>query len=144
MNVPSDILSCLRTHQRDPATRLLSILQSSSSALDLSVMGSGKTYVGTAVASATGKPFLIVCPKIATGIWERAAKHFGDEFDILNYEKLRTGNTPFGGWTGGPPPPRIDREFFVCKSCQQILELDNLSPCYSHHLGIHCVETKLK
>ncbi len=144
MNVPSDILSCLRPHQREPATRLLSILESSRAGLDLSVMGSGKTYVAAAVACATKKPFLVVCPKIATGIWERAAKHFGDEFDILNYEKLRTGNTPFGQWSGGPPPPRIDREFFVCKSCQQILELDNLSPCYCHHLGIHCVETKLK
>jgi len=107
-------------------------------------MGSGKTYVGAAVACATKKPFLVVCPKIATGIWERAAEHFGDEFDILNYEKIRTGNTPFGQWQGGPPPPRADREFHVCKSCQQVLDLDDISPCYCHHLGIHCVETKLK
>jgi len=107
-------------------------------------MGSGKTYVATAVASATKKPFLIVCPKIATGIWERAAEHFGEEFDILNYEKLRTGKTPFGIWSGGSPPAREEREIFVCKNCQQTLDLDNLASCYCHHLGIHCVETKLK
>jgi hypothetical protein len=107
-------------------------------------MGSGKTYVASAVAAATKKPFLVVCPKIAVGIWERAAKHFGDEFDILNYEKIRTGNTPFGTWQGGPPPPRVDREFHVCKTCQQVVDLDDLSACYGHHLGIHCVETKLK
>jgi hypothetical protein len=142
--LPNSILECLRPHQRATATHLAGLLQSSQSALDLSVMGSGKTYVASAVASASKKSFLVVCPKIATGIWERAAKHFGDEFDILNYEKIRTGNTPFGQWAGGPPPPRSERELFVCKSCQQTLDLDNLSPCYCHHLGIHCVETKLK
>lgn len=109
-------------------------------------MGSGKTYVAAAVASATGKPFLVVCPKIATTLWERAASHFGDEFDIIGYEKLRTGKTPFGLWTGGSPPPRAERESYVCKNCQQKLDLDAaaISPCYCHHLGIHCVETKIK
>jgi DNA or RNA helicases of superfamily II len=142
--IPNSIRERLRPHQSAPAEHLGQCLCSTRSGLDLSVMGSGKTYVGAAVAAATKKPFLIVCPKIATGIWERAAKHFDEEFDILSYEKLRTGNTPFGSWQGGPPPPRAERETFVCKSCQQVIDLDDITPCYCHHLGIHCVETKIK
>lgn len=110
----------------------------------MSVMGSGKTYVAAAVLSALGLPTLVVAPKISLTQWKRAAQHFGDSFSVVNYEQLRYGNTPFGTWQNGRPPERSEREIFTCQSCQTVLDPANLAPCYAHHLGIHCIQTKVK
>lgn len=144
MSLPTEIARCLRPHQIAPAERLLEILRAHKSGLDLSVTGSGKTFVAAAVASALKKPFLVVAPKISLTQWERAGEHFGDSFSILSYEHLRYGSTQFGKWKNGPPPPRAERERYSCANCQTQIDPKNLTPCYAHHLGIHCIETKIK
>lgn len=107
----------------------------------MSVTGSGKTYVNAAVAIESGEPTLVVCPKIAQSAWHRAALHFGDRLSVINYEMLRTGRSPFGKWDNPDPRPT---KYFQCTNCQQIVDLDRFIPCYTHPLGIHCLETKKK
>src|SRR6266581_3154591 len=144
MTVPSEILSCLRPHQRTPAQSLLDILQKGRAGVDMSVMGSGKTYIASAVMSALTLPILIVAPKVSLTQWKRAAEHFGDTFSIINYEQLRYGNIAYGTWQNGRPPERTERETFTCQSCQAVLDPKNLTTCYAHHLGIHCIQTRIR
>lgn len=116
------------------------------SGLDISKTGTGKTYVASAVAAELQVPFLVVCPKIAVTQWERAAEHFGEKFSVLGWEMLRTGRTPYGKWERGNPPPGAERRFFKCTKCQCLVDPDprEFRPCFAHHLGIHCLETKVR
>lgn len=133
----------LRPHQAAPYARLVDILSRYQSAVDLSDMGTGKTYVAAAVAARLRLPTLVVVPKVAVTAWERAAAHFGEKFSVLGYEKLRGGNTPFGWWDN-PLDAHADLDYFKCQCCQLKVDLSNIQPCYTHHLGIHCIETKRK
>lgn len=135
----------LRSHQIEPADRLIAILHRYQSAVDLSDTGTGKTYVATAVATALRLPTLVVVPKIAVTAWERAADHFGEKFSVVGYEKLRTGRTPFGWWDN-PRPEGIAEllEYFKCQCCQLKVDLNRYQPCYTHPLGIHCLQTLRK
>lgn len=63
--------------------------------LDASDMGVGKTYVGGGLIRHFDEPTLVVCPLSVVPAWQRAGEHLGVEFDVLNYEKLRTGKTPY-------------------------------------------------
>lgn len=139
--LPSSLSERLRPHQHQPAQELLEILRRFGSGVDLSATGTGKTYVAAAVAKMVNQPTLVIAPKIALTQWQRAAEHFGDSFSVIGYEMLRSGGTPFGRWQHGNPPPREERLFFKCQCCQQI---NPSGPCYAHHLGIHCLETKVK
>jgi superfamily II DNA or RNA helicase len=136
-----EILERLRPWQRKPATHLESVLQAFDSALDMSVCGSGKTYISAAVAASSRLPTLVVCPKIAVSNWHRAAAHFGDKVSVVGYEMLRTGRAPFGWWDNPDPKPT---KYFQCTSCQQIVDLEKFRPCYAHPAGIHCLEAKKK
>lgn len=131
----------LRPHQIEPAARLKEILSRYGSGVDFSGTGTGKTYVSASVASASRLPTLVVHPKVARSAWERAAETFGDRFSQVGYEMLRTGNTPFGKWSGGSGKRE---KFFKCQCCQRIVDLNNFVPCYCHSAGIHCLETKSK
>lgn len=136
-------LDKLRPHQVESAKHLLAILQSGAPGIvDESDTGIGKTYVGSAVANAFGRPTLVVVPKIAVGLWERAAQHFNDRFSILGYEHVRTGRTPFGWWDNTPPPGFRSPTHLKCQSCLQVVDEENMPPCHCHPLGIHCVEVK--
>lgn len=110
--------------------------------MDFSDTGTGKTYVACAVATALNLPTLIVVPKIAMTAWHRAAEHFGEKFSVINYEKLRTGKTPYGSWQ---KPLSVEapetQETLRCQCCQQSVLLDPqyFRPCYCHPAGIHCV-----
>lgn len=105
----------------------------------------GKTYVALAVAFSLRLPTLVVCPKISISMWHRVAEQFGDSVSVTNYEKLRTGKTPFGVWENQDKlAGSSDRRFFVCEYCQQKVELQNITPCYCHQEGIHCLNTKNK
>lgn len=75
---------------------ILQAIQNHSIALDCSDTGTGKTVTACAVAHALGFNFAIVAPKIVLPAWREWCGAFGlqPEF-ILNYEKLRTGNTEF-------------------------------------------------
>lgn len=128
-------MSLLRPHQEQPVRDLVRILRAHPSAVDMSDTGTGKTFTACAVIKEMALPTLVVCPKIACSQWHRTAEHFGDSVDVINYEKLRTGRTPYGTWEREPT-----RETFLkCLNCQLVVDPDKPAPCYAHHAGIHCV-----
>jgi hypothetical protein len=137
----NETLERLRPHQREPFTHLGGVLSSHFSAVDLSDMGTGKTYVAAAVASQSRLPTLVVCPKVAISAWQRAAELFEDKFSIVGYEQLRFGRTPFGHWDN--PDPRTILTF-RCVNCQCVVDMHNAAPCYCIPSGIHCIETRKK
>jgi hypothetical protein len=85
----------LRPWQQVNESHLLRVLSKYDAAADLSDPGTGKTYTATAVAKALDLPTLIVTPKAVIPTWNKVAKYLGTEFDVLNYEMLRTGRTPY-------------------------------------------------
>lgn len=58
----------------------------------------GKTLVAVEVIKQLDLPTLVVCPKVTVPGWTRTGEAQGTEFDIINPEKLRFGNTPYGEW----------------------------------------------
>ena len=83
-----------------PAVRgLVAALQRHGAALDGSDTGTGKTYTSIAAFRALGISPVVIAPKAVLPSWERAAEHFGVTIRVVNYEKVRTGNTPYGSWT---------------------------------------------
>lgn len=83
-----------------PAVRgLVAALQRHGAALDGSDTGTGKTYAAIAAFRALGISPVVIAPKAVLPSWERAADHFGVAIRVINYEKVRTGNTPYGSWT---------------------------------------------
>lgn len=136
------IIDRLRPWQVAPAQHLYDILQRLVSAYDTSDTGVGKTYVATAVAVALGLPTLVVAPKISLTAWARVAAEFNDSFSVIGYEKLRTGNTEFGQWQHQDKVNEGRKTFYKCQCCQLTVSLENPQPCFAHHLGIHCLETK--
>ncbi len=129
----------LRPHQIEPAQRLFDILQTHGSACDWSDTGTGKTYEAAWAASKLKVPTLVVGPKISKTAWTAAAATFNDSFSFINYESLRTGNSPYGKWDSKRPASSI----FVCENCQLKFTDPQTAPkCYTHPLGIHCLNTK--
>lgn len=98
----------LRPWQTQSVQHLLGCLSRHGAAADLSDPGTGKTYTATAIAKALNRPTLVVSPKAVIPTWHRVAAFLGTEFDVLNYEKLRTGNTEYGTW-GREARQRKDR-----------------------------------
>jgi superfamily II DNA or RNA helicase len=83
-------------HQIHARDALLTILNSRGAALDASDTGTGKTYVAAHVAKDLGLPVGVVAPKAVLPAWTRVLKEVGVEpAFVLNYEKIRTGNTPW-------------------------------------------------
>ena len=65
------------------------------SSLDTSRTGTGKTVVACRVARNIDR-VAVICPKICIPQWERELKDQDIEpVFVLNYEKIRTGNTKF-------------------------------------------------
>lgn len=132
----------LRPHQVAPAKHLLGCL-AFGNVVDGSDCGIGKTFVACAVAATLKKPTLVVAPKIVLSDWKAAAAHFGDTISVINYEKLRTGNTPYGRWSNPKPENYVPELRFSCQTCQQkFSNVHALPPCPVHHAGIHCLVTK--
>lgn len=129
----------LKPHQGPAAEHLLACIKRYGAALDGSGMGTGKTYVSGAVLRALDLPSLVVCPDVAKTGWQRAGEHLGVEFDVIGYEMLRTGRTPFGRWQFPKTGPLKTR--LKCLTCQCWVEKDT-PPCPYQPAGIHCVETK--
>src|SRR5262245_32518033 len=86
------------TFQFPSIRRLALAVDRHSGALDASDTGTGKTAVACAVALLLGRALFVCCPKNVIPPWERMAARFGVTLVIINYEMLRTGRTPFGGW----------------------------------------------
>lgn len=90
-------------YQADSALRILNAIRSGQKfVLDASDTGSGKTPKTCFILKELGKPFAIVCPKMVIPAWERWTADYGikPQF-ILNYEKLKTGKTPYGQFQDG-------------------------------------------
>lgn len=88
----------LRDYQIEPADRLEQLLRDNRGAADLSSMGTGKSLVACEIIRRRDKPTLVVAPKVSLSAWLDFGKLVGAEFDVLNWEKLRTGRTPYGSW----------------------------------------------
>jgi superfamily II DNA or RNA helicase len=64
--------------------------------MDLSIMGTGKTYTSSFIAKELNCPVFVVCPEISQDNWSDVLNEFDVEnFQIINYEKVIRGNTPF-------------------------------------------------
>jgi len=86
-------------HQAKSIAHLLSLFgQAPCGAVDASDMGTGKTLVAVEVERTLDLPTLVVCPLAAKAGWERTALSQQAEFDVINYEMLRTGRTDYGTW----------------------------------------------
>lgn len=130
----------LLPYQPAAVEQILCALRKYRAAADGSDMGVGKTYAAGAVIRALDVPTLIVCPQVSISGWKRMGKALGVEFDVLNYEMLRTGKTPYGEWEN----PRVNalKQWHKCLTCQRHFDPDTPQPCPYHYLGIHCVDTK--
>ena len=89
-------LSGLLEPQKAHAQFLVESLIANGISIDDSTTGTGKTYVGCAIARHLKRKFVVICPKIAIPMWKRVLASFGltPEF-VLNPEKLMRGNTPY-------------------------------------------------
>ena len=82
---------------------LLEVLNTRGAALNASEMGTGKTLMSVEIARSLGKRPLVVSPKAVIPAWEETFQEQDvDYFGVINFEKLRTGNTLFGAWKGKP------------------------------------------
>ena len=86
----------LHPWQEKSKSIILQAIRNHSIALDCSDTGTGKTVTACAVAKELGFEFAIIAPKIVLPAWKNWCSTFGlqPKF-VLNYEKLRTGNTEF-------------------------------------------------
>jgi peroxiredoxin family protein len=66
----------------------------------------------------------------------------GTEFDVLNYEMIRTGKTPFGTWEN--MPTEKSESFLECSECQLKIDLAKPFSCPHHPAGIHCAISKTR
>ena len=74
-------------------------LRLNKAALDASDVGTGKTFSALKAFQHIGtKRLLVVCPKSVIPSWHRAAKHFGMDIEVVNYELVRRLTT---GYTSG-------------------------------------------
>lgn len=87
----------LYPEQRAHYELLRKALHTHRAALDTSVTGAGKTVVAVELAKDFDGSVLVICPKAVIPSWERTFKEQKVKYlDILNYEKLRAGNTDWG------------------------------------------------
>lgn len=90
--------SGLLPYQVDHTEHLLNVIRQKRRALDASDMGTGKTYIATALVRELGLPTLVVSPKSNVLKWERVGDAMGGEVTAINYERLTRTKTPFGSW----------------------------------------------
>jgi len=94
-------LKTLYAAQEQHVDKLVGALKKHRAALDSSDTGTGKTVCAIETGRRLGAPIFVICPKIVVPSWERTAEEQGSKLlGILNYEKLRTGRTRFGHWSG--------------------------------------------
>ena len=63
--------------------------------------GVGKTVAACQMAKTLGRPVAVICPKAVVPSWEREMAETGlTPVFVLNFEKLRTGRTPYMKKTG--------------------------------------------
>lgn len=105
-------LSGLLDYQRPAVAQLARLQYQHRVTLDASDMGTGKTFMGASLIRHFDEPTLVVCPLAVMPSWLRAGQALGTEFDVINYEMLRTGRTPYASATkvpyrlAGDPPDK--------------------------------------
>jgi superfamily II DNA or RNA helicase len=73
---------------------LVAALKKHNAALDSSITGAGKTLVAVETAATMRLTPLVICPKVVIPSWKSTLNGQDmDAWDVINYEKLRTGNT---------------------------------------------------
>ena len=134
----------LKPWQVTSANHLLSVIRTHGSAADLSSTGTGKTFTALAVAQALQLPTLIVCPEIAVTAWNLAAEeHFNERFSVINYERIRLGETGFGTWSNQGAMRAKRSPVFVCSRClRRYNSPKDFDACPYSPLGVHCVDCK--
>lgn len=91
----------LYEYQVESANVLTRAMLEHSVALNASETGTGKTPVALEVAKRLGMPPAIISPKAVLPSWGRWCAEFQIKpVFIINYEKLKTGRTPYGNWDG--------------------------------------------
>jgi superfamily II DNA or RNA helicase len=83
--------------------RLVAGLEANQAVIDSSETGVGKTICAIHTAARMGEHnhILVVCPKAVIPQWEREIKEAGiTHAAVVNWEKLRAGNTVWGKWEG--------------------------------------------
>jgi superfamily II DNA or RNA helicase len=88
----------LLPYQGPSVQGLVASIRSFGAALDASDVGTGKTYTSLAAFRELGISPVVVAPLTVLPSWERAAKHLGVTIRAVNWDKVRTGNTPLGKW----------------------------------------------
>ena len=87
-----EIESKLLPYQRKHASDLATKLKKSTTALDASDTGTGKTYSALAVAKQLNLRPIIIAPKSVQKDWKKVLSHFGIEgADVVNWELAKTG-----------------------------------------------------
>lgn len=83
------------------ASLLAQSIERNNHALDGSSTGCGKTLVAAELAAQYRRPTLVVGLKSTLPVWTQEMKDRGwPAVGVINYEKLRTGKTPWGTWEG--------------------------------------------
>ena len=87
--------------QKEAADFFVKVLKEGRNTFDASSVGTGKTVVACHIAKQLGVPVAVVCPKAVIPSWEREMEATGiTPLFVLNYEKLRTGKTPYMSKSG--------------------------------------------
>jgi len=106
----------------------LQVIPREGAAVDGSDTGTGKTLVAVETVKRLGNPpTLVICPKVVIPAWQRTAAAQGIDLDVLNIEKLRAGNTPYGGWY--PRDSRHPTEWFGWNPGIKFLVIDEAHRC---------------
>ena len=83
-------------------------------ALDASDLGAGKTPCALFVAKKLGLRFGVVCLKSGVANWRRTAAEIGVQPSfVINYERLRAGNTGLGKFVNKDFVWKIDTPFLI-------------------------------
>jgi hypothetical protein len=92
--------------------RLVAAADAHDGALDASDTGTGKTICALAAVASLGLSAFVICPKQIFPTWRKWANKLGcDLAGTINYEMLRTGNTPLGDWAVDDKGRRSKRYF---------------------------------
>lgn len=97
--LPNDLERILHGYQRQPARQIFRALTHGlhewdyPGGVDLSDVGTGKSYMDAAAALATGRRPVVLCPVVGVEGWKSVFKAFGTEaHHVGSYEAVR------GGW----------------------------------------------
>jgi superfamily II DNA or RNA helicase len=88
----------LLPYQHAGCAKLVASLRAYNAGVDASEVGTGKTYTALAAFREFGVSPLVVAPLSVLPSWEKAAAHIGIDIRVINWDKVRTGNTEYGRW----------------------------------------------